>query len=220
MNNIIAVLNQEFEFTFAESFKEADYIHIFGGAAQAHTAVAFLDVLTLTIPGDSEQLVSAARTYLTTAGLDLDDRKSYLESFGISIESYTNKGAMAKTGVRVALDGQAFTAMLPAVDAMISAAADDTKRIMAVFEFLPHVRRLTPYQKLTARLIGCDVKFRNPQSFELQGVAMEVIARRIATVAGDYESARVSCRFVGTLSGSAVLQVLDLLFDRGVLYID
>ena len=213
LNNIVAILNVEFELTAPVSFSREDFGEIFGaiagsGAGALGRFAEYVADLTLMMPCDDAQaaLQSVANLALTR-NLPAEVQSSHMTTSGVQ---FNDSG-----GRHEYLTAQ----FAPELLSITFPLAEDFVRMMAIpqgklydiyISFTERVSCLLKPQNLTARLYGTPVELRGYYGLRFRGSDF--------TVAGS--PATLHLRSANQeLSELALDQLIDILFDRKVLSI-
>ncbi len=213
MNNVIALINQQFDLSFIEDFSEQDYLAVFGGAGASTLTGAMVHVneILVKLPGDTDELLRAALAALSTAKIDVAIDAEYLRIFGATFAARRNR---LPHDVEVRIHPAMFEFARPAVDAMLRLRQ---KTGDLVFLFERNVRHVREFFKVSALLYGTGVEIASGGRFTSGHTSFKITDSRAF---GSDEASVSAIGFVlGHDSvGSAPFEIAELLWRRRVLH--
>jgi hypothetical protein len=151
LNNIIALLNREFGFTFEEAITDAEYGSIFGmeigGSSAEKHILSHVDKIELRIAGKVEEIFGAARTTFRELEIETRDAGYLLEIPGatFSIQRYPKDSE--KGSVYAEMDAALLPVVQPVLDAMLKDREADAPASFTL-TFQDHVVMATERHKL------------------------------------------------------------------------
>ena len=212
MNNIITLINQQFDFAFSEDFDDTSYFTVFGaGVGAVHGAMASLDEITLTVHGDVPQLLEAARGALTNTNCDHAADEYSIRTHGASFVAAPR--ARLAQRVEVAVDPALFEVVRSALDSLLPLKSRDA---VLDFRFSRSVASVQELHKISALLYGTGVAIGAHESFVFEGLTFSL---DVEFPVEDERRPRPLLQF-GIASneiGSGPQAIAELLLRRGVL---
>jgi len=231
LNNIISLVNLEFSHSHSESFTAEDFRALAAPSSHhsdiqlgEHTIV--LDQLVLYVQNDSipeeAQAFELIRAFLTAEGHDFVTSSTALEVMGIKFSPY--KTADGQKSLTINIDPYVSDIALPLAERAIRAiSTDGLKGLKLRLDFVKNVALIQDRHKLTGRLYGASVTFADSNRFRYKELEFSLSRQRHATSSGATAFGSVILGIdllADELPTGMLRQLLDLLFDRGVLFFE
>jgi hypothetical protein len=213
LNNVIALINQQFDLSFQEDFTDADYIAVFGGGLTNPLGVmAYVEEITLAIEGDTQELLRVASEALASAGIEYSEelKQNRLRTFGAVFSSPQHRRLLPSIDVQV--DPTLFELARPAIDAMLSI---HTGKATLQIMFDDRVQRVQEFHKVSALLYGTGINIRPHETYAAGEITFHLTGRRFDD--DPNESPIVEFRLSGKSVGSVPFETAELLWRRGAL---
>jgi hypothetical protein len=210
LNNILATLNSEFSLTVPESFVDADYGAIFGSTGSDTASLlgrhgADVYEISMYFDCDASEAMRVAKDLIREVGLKGAEGDHSVATFGASFFKYRDDVAA------VELDPALLHITVPIVDTWLTAAARSDSSIQTTVRFAVPLAEVFETHKLTARIFGTPIELTDDGRLNFGDARLEINSRG-KTVSVDLTSSNPS------LSGLKLGELLDILFDREILY--
>ena len=218
LNNIVAVINEEFSFTHPHGFTEGDFTALLG-----HPQLTLSSPLGIHAPDISSILVrlrhlpEAARettkATLASQGIPFQERGNSIHTHGLTVEFY-EANALAR------LDPTLAAHTFPLLDSTIQAISPDFTAFRHVLLlFSPWIAPLGEHYRLTSRLFGTDILLNPDGSFSFRDLTFSIerehrssgLGQDISTVYLEISEPRTS------LAQMPISELLETLFSAGAL---
>lgn len=215
LNNVIALVNQQFALTFRENFTTDDYASIFGAAALTPAgAMTYVDDISLTIQGDPPRLLAEVARTLAEEGVDHKASASDVQTFGATFGSGRIRTYPPSIAIRV--DPALFEVVRAAIDAALAARAGNAQLHL---NFSPQVAMVDEPHKVSALLHGSGLRIVGASSFALGANTFRLTTRTSDNGTSDDECAVVEFSLASNTVGALPFEVAEMLWRRGVLRI-
>jgi len=211
LNNIVTLLNSQFELTLAENFASQEYAQIFGAAAVDRVSAL----------GRYSRYVYEVSVYLSCdAPLAIDTAKRLIHEKGLqSAESEASVTAAGAAffckGDRVVgadLDPALLDITLPLIDEWLAVIGNSPEcHVELTIQLNKSIRNVFMPHRLTARIFGTPIELTLDGRLQFADAYL-TISRGSA---GSYVELKFAQRSVASLR---LGELLDILFDREVLY--
>jgi hypothetical protein len=226
LNNIIAVINDVFDYAHAESFTDEEYDQLFmpdeaRGRQILGYATSLINQINIVLPLKEEAVLSTnERTIadlLDKLGTQYHMREGNVEAFGMSLWVRGNE-------IRARLDPSLAGMNFETIDRILSSSFVDASRPVHLdIAFLEGVRSIDTSYKRSAKLFGTPISYVNSDTtktkrelsfgelyFDISTLSFRE-ARGTATFYADY--------FGMTLSQMKLNELFTVLFESGILYV-
>ncbi len=237
--NIIHVINKEFHFTFNAEFSETQYRYIFMFGDGRHRSqlgryTMLVDDLQLEAGRrNSETLIGVIREYFREKAVDLQERGGDIYAQGISFRTGLN---------RILIEPSVTAVTLPLLDELLPLMLSDVNdQIAATVKLRPQIRAVTLTHKISGLLFDTPISLATDGWLRFGEITFSInqhyTSRRRdlpPSGLGDIRWARrglqfedsdqeptfveISIRYRGSTSAVPFADLLDLLFERGVLF--
>lgn len=224
LNNIIALINQEFDLKCKESFSSADYAGIFGigtfvDAEYLGPYAPLVDELLIELDGDAIELLRIAADLMSQRALDHQGGDGELTTYGLAFVAKQNKELVIR------VDPSLLHVTTPVIDEYLSQASKDGAASHVVVKLHASVRHLTEKHRAAARLYESGVRLLSDGRFGYGELVFELSRPVTVGVSGRqptmrYANVRVEFDLTErSLSSAPIRQLLELLFEREVLFV-
>lgn len=229
LNNLIAVVNEEFAHSHETLFTEKDYQAItarFDSLSQTFLAAATPYVARLSFfiteedasnekPPDA---LSAVEAMLREHDIDFSSSEHRVDLHGASVAFPPEKGSIS-----IHVEPTAAHITLPIIaDIMRVLRVGGLDGATLVIDFVKTVAMLEQSYAITGRLVGSGVEFGSTKMYAFRGFAFDIIRRRYEQWQRKQRERTVfvAIQITGdTIPVDVVRELVALLFDRGVLYV-
>lgn len=222
LNNIIALINDEFHSTHAESFGESDYAEIFesqlmyGDAGLREYTIA-VDTIELILRYHDGQLKTEINPFeiilealdkeeieyqSQTVGGEYDPQEQLIHIHGATFTAY-------ERGLSIKLDPSLIAITLPILDTVLTEIIpDEIPYFPFALNFESSIGCIRTRYKLTARLYGTEVEFGNHDFLKYEDIEFKIGA-----------GPSMNLNYKGkNLSEMKLYDLLELLFERNILW--
>ena len=230
LNNLIALVNEAFDYTHAQKFTAEEYSEICESSGSPSSKMlgdyaSLVDNIAVmlterdgSLDTDANAAVNLKRIaeLLDKEGIEHADDALSLHFYGVSIEA---TGDPAKGALAITMDPGIVDVTLPTVEKAIRAVRSaGINGVRIRFDFIPTVTVLKEKHKVTGHIYGSDVKMLAINQFVHQDVEFSigsVVDSRRSLVLTTVSMA-LNCDEVPT---QQMRETLELLFERGILYL-
>lgn len=227
LNNIIALINDTFSYSHEKSFTEAEYDEIFGedqllrdGALGKYVAV--VDEIRIDLPCDASLAFDKIPKLFDNASIQYqllrEAREIHASGLSLAIPS-------SGTLISAKLDPTLTALTLGILDNVVKNLCEEQPDSYSLrIIFMSWVTYCTPRHRLTARLYGTDIKFGTEDNLVFGEIVFRFrppLPRSYISVTFDREPSKVylDIEYRGkTLNDIRLSDLLNILFERGVLY--
>lgn len=230
LNNIIALLNKTFDHTHHENFSESDFKKLL--SSEGITTSSVLSEYTFLVDEIRAELkdsfcsytVAEAKTriiaLLQEQKVPFQENNNYIYMSGLTLDFYSDPPRVSFL-LRLRLDPRLTAITLPLVDKILASIRDDgTKDVPFLIDFIPQVQCLTDMHKITARAYYTSIKLGESGDLVWEQVHFTPTPAFYGPKGSQsYASLRLTCGGI-ELSQVHVLELLRLLFDHGILFLD
>ena len=221
LNNLIAVINDEFSCTFSENFTKTDYETVFPIQHSINSGFGMFSELieTLKINIEDDALLDNRETMMDKIEASFRDatctyqrNEHWLRTFGVSIRSVVPGGGTP--GIEISLAPELIDVTFPQIDKFLPSIIGSTpKEITFTISFYRNVKGETDKNKITAKLYGKQIVFNEDDRLTYQGLSFALNkGYRIDKYHLNLKSS------IRALSEINIVDLVSLLFEGNVLW--
>jgi len=231
LNNIISMVNTELGHRHPESFT-AEEFQLLAAPTSYHSDVQLgqhttaLDQILLYVQRDSlpeeGQAIECIREYLASEGHDIESSSTAVDLMGIRFSPHqTGDG---KKSLTITVDPYVSDIAMPLAERAIrTISKDGLKGLKLGLNFIKSINLIQDRPKLTGRLYGSSVAFADGKRLRYQNLEFCLDRQRHASNSGATVLGAVTLGIdllTDELPTGRLRELLDLLFDRGVLFFE
>ncbi len=219
LNNILHIINEEFQFRFEDTFTAEDYSHVFHTDESTPESglaayVPFIHRLEFTIRHSPDASLQLIKEHLIQSKLEVQEDKHGLHSYGVTFTPSNDV-------LNVMIDPTFISQTFPIVQAILQL-LDPAHGGTFAFElfFARAISRIHEHYRLTSKIFGSGIslgptgaflfgnlEFKFKDNYRIYGtqVTVNIISMQITMATNE-------------LSASPLVDLLTILFDREILF--
>jgi hypothetical protein len=230
LNNLIAVINQEFEHAHEESFTRHDYESVFVDASAGRassinsTLTSLIEKAGIDLDGKEPAELDGIEQCLKDKFIEYTRQGNVITSYGLSIVAHGPGAGYGRTHLEITVGSELASATFPVVGEFISSILGGSQEsVSVVVELSPGVSIRKGHPNVTARLFGTAVSLGPGETLQYKGISftMDYNTHMVWNSGPIQGSAyiKIICQ-AGQLSSLDIEGLLDILFTQGVLFVE
>lgn len=221
LNNIISIINEEFYFSFKESFTEEDFSKIFSAEELSKTHglgpfTLLIDRVDFTIPIKDDSDFEKIGICLDKAKIEYQKLEEGFHSYGISFKQIDNK-------LKIAIDPSLTDLTFPIAEQVLYELKAITEGVFSFnIVFFDAVTEIDQYHRITSRIYNTEITLVSNGLFRYKNVEFN-IAHYFSYEHMNYKRGQtylhVNYKDQHLINGT-IIELLNILFSQEILVVN